>query len=164
MIPASVIIALLSLLTADLAPEPRELADVPSVRSVFTALLRRSHYGFAPEQAAFIVRCPNGTLAAVHWPAGELRDGAEWIGDYPPGVLAIAHTHPGWLPLPSRIDRATATRSRLPVYVITATSIAKTDGGEPIVVTSGSWSPESRRDRTTRSSSSFFFVSQSRRE
>jgi hypothetical protein len=159
MIPASVVIALLSLLT-----EPRELADIPSVRSVFTALLRRSHYGYAPEQAAFVVRCPNGTLAAVHWPAGELRDGAEWIGEYPPGVIAIAHTHPGWLPPPSRIDRATASRSRLPVYVITATSIAKTDGGEPIVVTSGSWSPESRRDRTARSSSSFVFVSQSRRE
>jgi hypothetical protein len=159
MIPASVVIALLSLLT-----EPRELADIPSVRSVFTALLRRSHYGYAPEQAAFVVRCPNGTLAAVHWPSGELRDGAEWIGEYPPGVIAIAHTHPGWLPLPSRIDRATASRSRLPVYVITATSIAKTDGGDPVVVTSGSWSPESRRDRTTRSSSSFVFVSQSRRE
>src|SRR3954447_3937243 len=99
MIPASVVIAFLSVLT-----EPRELADIPSVRSVFTALLRRSHYGYAPEQAAFVVRRPNGTLAAVHWPSGELRDGAEWIGEYPPGVIAIAHTHPGWLPLPSRID------------------------------------------------------------
>jgi hypothetical protein len=162
---ASLLFAFLSLFADGVSsPERYEIAADPDARSVFTALLHRSHYGFAAEEAAFIVRCPNGNLAGIHWPAGAGRDGVEWAGEYPRGVLAIAHTHPGWLTQPSRIDRATAARTHLPVYVITQTSITKTEGGEAIVVTSGSWSSESLRDRTERSSSEFASVSQSRRE
>ncbi|MEO8033360.1 MAG: hypothetical protein ABI837_02935 [Acidobacteriota bacterium] len=117
-----------------------DLADDPRVRDGFRRLLQRSRYGFDAEQAAFLVRRADGSLILVDWQYGGERNGASWQGVFPEGTIAIVHTHPCWLPMPSGIDRATARRSRVPVYVLTCLRIARTSGDEPAVVVWGDWS------------------------
>jgi|GEM_PF-2019504 len=118
-----------------------ELGHEASARRIFARLLVQGHYGGSHiEQAAFLLRDERGRLVAVDWPATGETDSAAWAGPLPAGVVAIAHTHPNWLPRPSRIDRATARRTRVPVYVITRTEIWKTDGETPATVATGDWS------------------------
>lgn len=165
MVPAAVVAAFLSALIVADAPAPRhEITDEPHVREILDDLLREARYGFAPEQAAFLVRNSSGDIFAISWPQDSGRNCVAWRGRLPYGTIAIVHTHPNWLPEPSRIDGATASRSGLPVYVVTLTGIARTDGGAPYFVTREPWSSGSRRGRSARSASSFVSVSQSRRE
>jgi proteasome lid subunit RPN8/RPN11 len=56
--------------------------------------------------------------------------------------VAIIHTHPNWLPLPSKLDVLVARQTAVPVYVLTRTRIARTDGGQPAVVVAGDWSAD----------------------
>jgi len=107
------------------------------VRGVFHLLLTRSRYGFGPaEEAAFLIRTEHG-IAFLHWPASSDRNEAMWEGPIPAGTIAIAHTHPGWMPMPSRIDATTSRKTGLAVYVITPSQISRTNGGAAEVVSMG---------------------------
>jgi hypothetical protein len=118
----------------------KEIALMPAAQAIFEDLLRRNQFGFNDiEEAAFIVRDGGGNLRAVAWPSDGEPNSGRWEGAYPAGAVAIAHTHPNWLPLPSSIDAATARQSRMPVYVITTSGISKTTGAEPVTVIAGAW-------------------------
>lgn len=91
------------------------------------------------EQAAYVVRTPAGALYFVWWPAAGERNSVEWRGPIPRGAIALVHTHPPWLPMPSRLDMATASRTRLPVYVVTPFLVLKTTGGPAEMVLAGEW-------------------------
>ena len=115
-----------------------EIADQPSVRGIFDFLLRQST---RDERAAFIVRTPRGGFTFVSWPASDDANSVQWRGACPRGTVAIAHTHPNWLPMPSRIDIRSAAAAHLPIYVVTRTGISKTDGTSACVVVKGDWRP-----------------------
>jgi proteasome lid subunit RPN8/RPN11 len=114
-------------------PANRPLDD--GLREAFRPLLRDTRGGCSrTEVAGFVVRLPSGTYAIVRWPEAEVTDEARWDGPWPPGTVAIVHTHPNWMPAPSRVDRATAAQRHVPVYVLTRSSITRTAGGEPETV------------------------------
>jgi hypothetical protein len=117
---------------ADLAHDARALA-------LMRPLLQRSRHGFGAEEAAFLVQMPGGNLVSIEWPGGGDADGGRWEGAFPAGTIAIIHTHPAWLPLPSHIDEATARSCRVPVYVLTTNGIARAACGESAVVVEGTW-------------------------
>jgi hypothetical protein len=118
-------------------------ADVtsdPALRAGFRDMLHDVRSGFAHvEEAAFIVRLPNGHLTLVRWPSSQMPDEAVWIGAFPRGTIAIVHTHPNWLPRPSNIDALSAKRAGVAIYVLTRSAIVKTTGGEPQVVAGEEW-------------------------
>jgi proteasome lid subunit RPN8/RPN11 len=104
-------------------------ADV-ELRSTFTALLHDAREGSSNvEEAGFVVRLPRGGYAIVRWPAAQTTDSARWEGRWPPGTVAIVHTHPNWMPRPSRIDVATAQNLHTAVFVITHDRIMRTIAG-----------------------------------
>jgi hypothetical protein len=119
-----------------------EIATDAGVRAMFRQMLSQTRYGFSREEAAaFVVRDGNGHLAVVAWPdADGIPDCAHWYGRFPEGVVAIVHTHPNWLPEPSTIDAQTARVTGVPVYVITAGRVSKTNGGRSQVVLDHGWS------------------------
>jgi hypothetical protein len=79
------------------------------------------------ERGMFLTRGPDGALGSVLWPATMQRRKATWRGPVPPETIAIAHTHPHGMPKPSQHDLAEAERTRLPIYVVTRTSIYRVD-------------------------------------
>ena len=87
---------------------------------VFDALLVRA-LRLPPNQeaASFLVRGPDCAIREVPWPKPTKAREATYYGAPPPGTIAIAHTHPDSLPLPSPQDAALAKRSGLDVYVVT---------------------------------------------
>jgi len=112
----------------------------PVVHGVFAAMLRAARYGCASEeQAAFLIRNASGATFFLRWRANGELNRAEWDGPIPAGTVAIVHTHPNWLPLPSNRDALVARQTAVPVYVVTRTRIARTDGGEPVIVVKGDW-------------------------
>jgi hypothetical protein len=118
------------------------LAD-RSARVELWILLSKAQWGFShEEQASFIVRTPAGKLTFVRWPAPQEANIQRYCG-IPRGTVAIAHTHPNWLPMPSAIDRGTAMTAHVPVYVVTRSKITLTDGRHTRVVVDGEWSPRS---------------------
>jgi hypothetical protein len=90
-------------------------------------LMKRASADDDFEQAAFIVRQPDGDLSMIDWPSGHFFHKATWVGPVPPGVIAIIHTHPLRMPLPSQIDRTEATRTGLTIYAITRTTLCYAD-------------------------------------
>ena len=81
------------------------------------------------EDAAFLVRDPQGNVTIVRWPSSGLPDSQVWIGTIPQGTFAIAHTHPDWRPRPSKIDIVTSRSARMPVYVVTHSQVWETAAG-----------------------------------
>jgi hypothetical protein len=121
------------------------LVDVhdPAVHGVFMALLRDARYGCASEeQGAFLIHNAAGATFFLRWRANGELNRATWEGPIPAGTVAIVHTHPNWLPLPSKLDVLVARQTAVPVYVLTRTRIARTDGGQPAVVVAGDWSAD----------------------
>ncbi|HEX3070129.1 MAG TPA: hypothetical protein VHX14_16300 [Thermoanaerobaculia bacterium] len=113
----------------------------PAVRGVLTELLRNARYGCVnTEEAAFLIRDAHGKTFFLRWRANGELNSATWQGALPAGTVAIVHTHPNWLPLPSHIDARVARETSLPVYVVTLTRISRTDGGTPSLIASGDWS------------------------
>ncbi|HEX6097841.1 MAG TPA: hypothetical protein VF432_16060 [Thermoanaerobaculia bacterium] len=113
----------------------------PAVRAALWQLMGETRYGFAEtEEALFIVR-EGGRLSFVRWPSVKLPHHARWEGAWPRGVVAIAHTHPNWLPQPSQLDVRTSLGRNVPVYVVTRTRIVKTRGGATQAVFEGDWRP-----------------------
>lgn len=120
--------------------QPGEFATDPEVVPVLWQMFGDAGFGFRhTEEAAFIVGNGDGGFIFVRWPSGAEPDTARWTGPMPGRVVAIVHTHPNWLPLPSRIDIRTAKQSHVPVYVVTRRAISKTSGGSPEIVLSGDW-------------------------
>jgi len=95
----------------------------PVVAAFCASLLRKSESERHREQGAFIVRTRDGLLYFVVWPPSEERDTLRWQGRFPEGTIAIVHTHPPWIPRPSKRDVVVAQRSRVPVFVITREGI-----------------------------------------
>jgi hypothetical protein len=119
---------------------PIDLHD-PVVHGVFAELLRNARYGSAStEEAAFLIRDAHGATFFLRWRASGELNRAEWHGPLPAGTVAIVHTHPNWLPQPSKIDALVARETSIPVYVVTLTRISRTDGGKAMLVASGDWS------------------------
>jgi proteasome lid subunit RPN8/RPN11 len=115
-----------------------EIAADLSVRGIFLFLLQTAH---RDERAAFIIRTPCGGFTFVSWPMSDDANSVTWRGAYPRGAVAIVHTHPNWLPMPSRIDMQSAVAAHLPIYVITQRHVTKTDGVTSKVVLEGEWVP-----------------------
>ncbi|HEX7138554.1 MAG TPA: Mov34/MPN/PAD-1 family protein [Vicinamibacterales bacterium] len=114
-----------------------------SARTECWILLSKAQWGMShQEQASFIIRMPCGKLTFVRWPAPEEANVQRYRG-IPRGTVAIAHTHPNWLPMPSAIDRGTAKTAHVPVYVVTRSMITLTDGRRTRVIVDGEWSPAS---------------------
>jgi proteasome lid subunit RPN8/RPN11 len=122
-----------------------ELAHDPIVRAALWDLLADARYGLAEtEEAMFVVRGDDGTLAFVRWSSTHTLHQAQWSEPLPRGVIAIVHTHPNRSPRPSLGDIRTAMQSNIPIYVVTRTKITKTFGGSTMQVASGDWSASSR--------------------
>jgi hypothetical protein len=141
----SELVVLGTLLTTLLAHVPATTGDLaadPSVRAGFWKLVTESRYGFArTEEAMFVVRGAGGAVTFVRWPDSGLHHQARWIGPFPPGTIAIVHTHPNWVPEPSAIDTRLAERIGIPVYVVTRTRISRTAGGVNETLVSSDWRP-----------------------
>jgi hypothetical protein len=119
-----------------------DIAADPAALRIFWQLLEQARFGFSRlEEAAFIVRDASGTVSEVPWPAAGEPNTGKWIGAFPANTIAIVHTHPNWMPSPSSIDVRTAQRTRVPVYVITRSHIAKTAGGSTTMLLDGEWKP-----------------------
>jgi hypothetical protein len=117
------------------APVGDDIAHRDSVQDYFWELLCETRYGFArTEEAAFVVRDADGQISFVRWPRSETPDVARWIGPFPEGVIAIVHTHPNWLPQPSKVDARLARRRQVPIYVITRGRVVRTSGQQTEVV------------------------------
>lgn len=108
-----------------------EIAADPGVRGIFAYLLEQPRRS---EHAAFIVRTECGGFTFVMWPESVDENSVRWSGGYPHGTVAIVHTHPNWLPMPSRIDIRSAASARVPIYVVTSSRITKTDGSSVQVI------------------------------
>lgn len=131
-------LALVMSAAVSLASAP-EIARDPVVLDFCRTLARRAMDERTREHGAFVVRSRDGLLYFVAWPPVEERHILRWHGRFPEGTIAIVHTHEGWTPEPSKLDRKAARGARIPVYVITPRQIAKTEGEEVEVVVSGDW-------------------------
>ena len=106
----------------------------------FVKLLALGGYGrLAPERAAFLVVMPDGGTSCVLWPATNGYREARWDGPVPAGTIAIAHTHPRNLDSPSARDVREASRTGLPVFVITPRRVSMTSGDRIVTVAEGKW-------------------------
>ena len=81
------------------------------------------------EVAAFVVRFDDGTLSLVRWPDRRRFRTAQWSGRLPRGAIAIAiiHSPPTMMPLPSATDRREAKRLRIPIYAVSRGLLCKAD-------------------------------------
>lgn len=119
-----------------------DLAGDPAALRIFWRLLEQARMGFSRiEEAAFLVRDAAGNLTGVPWPSAGEPNMGRWFGAFPANAIAIAHTHPNWLPVPSSIDVHTAQSARVPVYVITRSHISKTVAGSITMLIDGEWKP-----------------------
>ena len=82
-------------------------------------LLRGMRLPINQEAASFLVRGSDCVVREVPWPKPTKTREATYYGAPPPGTIAIAHTHPDSLPLPSPQDVALAKDSGFDVYVVT---------------------------------------------
>jgi len=131
--------AILMTLTAVVA-KGTDLGCEPEFVKQSWTLLAEARYGLSDaEHAAFIVREPDGSVKFDEWPFRPEWRQARFTGVVPATAFAIIHTHPNARPVPSAEDAATARRSGMPVYVVTRTSIARTDGRRVDIVRSGDW-------------------------
>ncbi len=79
----------------------------------------------ARAKAAFLIRDARGATFFLRWRGNGELNRAEWDRPLPAGTVAIIHTHPNWLPLPSNRDIRVARQASVPVYVITPGGLRK---------------------------------------
>jgi proteasome lid subunit RPN8/RPN11 len=79
------------------------------------------------EVAAFIVRADDGTLSLRSWPNQRRFRTAQGSGPLPADAIAIIHSHPVTMPLPSAMDRREAERLQIPIYAVSRGSLCKAD-------------------------------------
>lgn len=119
-----------------------EIACDPAVIRQAWGLLKVAAYGQSwQEHAAFITRGADGRRSLTMWKFEHESCRATYSGARPEHVVAIIHTHPNSLPLPSNGDALLARHTRLPVYVVTRTMISRTDGRHTESVWDGDWNP-----------------------
>lgn len=107
------------------ADEPRRVLDDASLGRLGREILDRLGTEDDVEVAAFVVRRPgSGAVALVHWPNQRRFRTAQWRGAVPEGVIAVIHTHPHRIPLPSPADAAEARKLGLPFYVVSRGALA----------------------------------------
>ncbi len=135
--PATRLVAAVVSLVVVLPGAADDLTQLSAVRQICSSLIAATGASSHDEAAAFVVE-RGGRVFPVMWKRSGSLDGAQWDGPIPIGTIAIFHTHPGWLPLPSSVDERTAMRTRLPVYVVTRNRIMKTLG-ERIEVAALRW-------------------------
>lgn len=110
------------------------------------ALLKSARYGLGQrEEAAFVVREPDGALAFVPWRSTAESLAAHFTGAVPPHTIAIVHTHPMSKFMPSPDDSDTARRLGIPVYVLLRMGITRTLEGRNEKLVVGDWNPEAGR-------------------
>jgi proteasome lid subunit RPN8/RPN11 len=74
------------------------------------------------ESAAFLVT-DGDDVQCLLWPPSNEYQKHSYRGIVPSGTIAIVHTHPVERPAPSNADIAQATQLRLPMYVLTRSTI-----------------------------------------
>ncbi len=105
-------------------------------------LLESARYGAdSREHGAFLVTDESGQLQLSRWPSGAESLRATYRGEIPRRALAIIHTHPNGRPNPSADDVATVQKLGMAVYVVTRTSVTRTDGRQTTRVAYGDWNP-----------------------
>jgi hypothetical protein len=118
----------------------REPARDPAILAAFWELLGHAQYGFSEmEQGAFIICDDEGKLSLLQWPMTGRRKTTGWRGAVPQNAIGVVHTHPNATPKPSLHDAQTAIAMRMPVYVLTRSSIMKTSGGVTDVIVNRPW-------------------------
>jgi hypothetical protein len=117
-------------------PITNEFTSDATIRAYFADLIRKGGYGmWDTERAAFLVREANGGYGCVGWPFAGGFHTQHFDGSAPDGTVAIVHTHPRRLPMPSRGDALTAIEFSVPIFVITPRNIYLVSSrGETIVV------------------------------
>lgn len=134
--------ALAILLMAAAHVHARDIACEATVLKQSWDLLAQARYGQSDyEYGAFIVRSDSGQFELSGWTFDHEALSAHYAGTVSPRVVAITHTHPNRLPMPSDGDILLARRTGLPVYVLTRMMISVTDGHGSRVVTSRDWRP-----------------------
>ncbi|HSP14118.1 MAG TPA: hypothetical protein VLV78_05140 [Thermoanaerobaculia bacterium] len=132
-------------------PITSEFLNDKTIRGYFADLLGEAGFGhWHTERAAFLVRDSNGEHRCVAWPfTGDFHQ-QQFHGSIPDGTVAIVHTHPEKLPLPSKQDQRTATSLSVPIFVLTPRDIyLVTSSGETIpVVENQFWPPVSGASST----------------
>ena len=114
------------------------LTENPTVLDCFFCLLSSAGFGVFPwEAAAWVtgVDSANGSsFNCIGWPFSRETAHAQWRGQRPPGIRALAHTHPTRSrttsrtgPKPSDKDEETAGQLGVPVYTISPGGIWKYD-------------------------------------
>lgn len=106
-------------------------------------LLRENTVGAfqGTERAAFVVDRGNGELACLIWPHTHEHLQEAFAGAMPPGTVAIIHTHPMRVPMPSPQDHIESLRLGIPIYVLTPTRVTKAvpTSARPVIVYRGEW-------------------------
>jgi proteasome lid subunit RPN8/RPN11 len=132
-------IATLFLQVAATAAPPPDLIEASDVLAYCRTLLAKSASDKFNEHAAFIVRTPEARHYFVPLPSSGRDDLLLWRGRIPKGTVAIVHTHRDMRGAASKLDVMTARRLGIPVYILTARRIVKTDGQVTTVVRKGKW-------------------------
>ncbi len=78
------------------------------------------------ERAAFVIRAGD-SFELLHWPYQARKRTAQWLDPMPENVVAVIHTHPRRIPLPSAQDVKSARTLGLPFYVVSRGSLAVAD-------------------------------------
>ncbi|HVS30542.1 MAG TPA: Mov34/MPN/PAD-1 family protein [Thermoanaerobaculia bacterium] len=107
------------------------------VRACVTRLAAMSGHGrFEYESAAFLVLREDGKFDCAVWPSVRAWRRATWAGPVPDGTVAVMHTHPRSLPMPSAHDSREASRIGIPVIVVAGrfvSMVGKNSAGERTV-------------------------------
>ena len=92
----------------------------PAVLACFAQLVREGEYGFRNfDSAAFLVPHADQSFGCIEWPQTHEFKVARWRGPMPPGVVAVAHTHPLSSPDPSPDNIYEARRIGMPIFILT---------------------------------------------
>lgn len=107
----------------------RHVSDPQTLRSL-SDLVIEANYGLSQtERAAFIIQTAEGRFALDLWPVSHAFRKSVWNGPLPGNAVAIVHTHPPGIPLPSIGDQKESERLGIPIYVLSRTAIYRIDPG-----------------------------------
>jgi hypothetical protein len=106
---------------------PLTAADHPAVSlinnreivAILSDLLRLGGSGFRETESAAFIVIEEGGYRCISWAFNSNERRQQFRGTIPAFTVAIAHTHPRYIRLPSAMDQATATRTGIPVVVVT---------------------------------------------